>query len=201
MRFFTFFCALAFAAMVATSTNAAITSTISVGSNTGSVTSLPASISLTDNTSNVSFTANFLLTGSSNIFDDVGAIGVDGGATSNIDTGESVTISFVNFTGVSGGTVNFDGFTSINLTGMGAPGEVAQVPPGFTNLITTNGQSNLAGAPLASPLNVVGLSNADFQITGFGAQFTGVTSVPEPGSLATVGLLAIGLISRRRRRP
>ena len=159
---------------------------------------------LTDPVSGVSFTPTFQLTSvGGNLFQHSTGFGVSGAPGDNfINPTESVTLSYAGIVG--GGTnVTFEGFTDATLFATGVPGESALLTfsTGSSSL-TTDNPFPLGLDP--GPLTLAGVSGAlPFQDTSVvlnavGVQFSAV-SVPEPGSLAALGMLSMGVMLRRRR--
>ena len=191
--------------LVCGSAQATIVQGISLGSGTGlsGVSVLPVSITATDGP--VSFTANFTVTGNENLTRSTDGIGVRDAADirDRINPSQNTTIAFVNFTGVTGGTVMFDGFTATTFADLTSLNERADVTLGASTLsFFTDGQNAI---PLTNgDIIVRGVTNlgvdSDFWLAGFSAQFTGVAAVPEPSAFGLLAFVGAGIAARRRRR-
>ena len=130
---------------------------------------------LTDN--GVTFDLTYTITGSANLsVDTAGAngLGVLGGPSDGLNAGETLTFTAA-ISNVSGGTV----------TG------------GLTEIVFDGGTVTLDGS-LSDSVTPTFVSNVFAQ--QLNNNFTGVAAVPEPGSMATLAVLGMGVIVRRRRR-
>ena len=203
------FMAVAACLMMAGSSDASVTETISLAGNGGllGTSLLINSAPITDN--GVTFTAQFQVTGSdvsgapapANLQQTVDGLGIAGNGTDGINADDELTITFAGFTSVSGGSVAFDGFSGFELTGVDIAGEIA-VLNGQT--IPNNGPFNFT--PLPS-FQLTGQDNffnsaadSNFRVLTFNSTFTGTAAVPEPSSLAALAFMGVCVVTRRRRR-
>ena len=169
----------------------------------------PFTLSGTDASGNAvagTFTVSITATDSTGATILRGGVGAFGAGTGNF-----ITIDDVTLTNVSGDDVfQFDGFTGAffgsteGTNDMGSIEGVTVTPVAAGNLIGGTGEEILFAdvAGVDSLLTSVDLGNVagTIALNGVTAQFSVVgAAVPEPSSLAILGLGGIALISRRRR--
>ncbi len=140
-------------------------------------------------------------------------LGIDSAGTDSVlvDNGEFLTFSMSVFNFV-GGTVVFDGFTGVDFNNFGT-GDVGVFSIDHSaatlgdNFFTTTNGANVVDISATLPTVFSAIAEADgvnsnsFRIDDVSAQFSGtlVAAVPEPSSLAFLGLLAGGFWARRVR--
>lgn len=135
-----------------------------------------------------------------------------GADTNLVDNGEFLTFSMSVFNFV-GGTVIFDGFTEVDFNSFGAGNagvlslDNSDLTAGDNFFTTINGAGDVdISATLPTGFSAIaradGINSNSFRIDNVSAQFSGtvVAAVPEPSSLAFLGLIAGGLVVRRVRR-
>jgi hypothetical protein len=130
----------------------------------------------------LTFDVIYTISGSADVSATSGfGLGVLGGAADAVEAGESLTI-----TGV------------INITS--GTGTVAGTFDAATTLGTANG--TIGSLPSSFPaVTLTGAVGDTFFLQSFTTSFVGTpAAVPEPGSFACLGFLAMGLVTRRRRR-
>ncbi len=129
----------------------------------------------------LTFDVTHTITGSANVSSVNGVgLGIDGGAGDTVDPGEFLTISSVINITAGTGTVagTYDAATFFGP----APGQIASLPSSFPSVTLT------------------GAAGDAFFVNNFTTSYVGTTAVPEPGSFACLGAMALGLVTRRRRR-
>ncbi|QDT12404.1 PEP-CTERM sorting domain-containing protein [Planctomycetes bacterium K23_9] len=128
----------------------------------------------------VSFDVNYSIVGSGALDIDPDGIGIAVG-NDGVNNGESLTLT-ASITNVMNGTV-MGTFDEVNFDADGNPAGDFALSGDLTPQVFNGGFGN------------------DFFVDSFSATFTGTaTAVPEPGSFAALGFLAMGLVTRRRRR-
>jgi len=163
----------------------------------------PLSFSATASEAGVTFSTSVTLGDGVglNLTSDASGTGVNGGAASNaINNGQVLLVNAPTINSVTGGTVTFDGFTAVSLTGFDF---------GDTGLVDGNAFANNGFALLgANPTTFTLIGTGDaagspgFQAAGLFGDFTVTpTAVPEPSSMAAMAITGIGgVVGRRRRR-
>lgn len=158
------------------------------------------------NADGVDFTARLTVTGNgATVENNSNGIGVDG---TTVNNGESLFFAVTILTEI-GGTVSFDGFTSIDFNSYTVGGADAGSING-TLLVNTNlNEFSLTGAPFLTPqtLTVSGLppfsGTTSFQIDDVTLSFTGTAAIPEPSSLVFLSagaMLTVASRCKRRKR-
>ncbi len=163
----------------------------------------------------VTFDAGIRVTGSSDLTQTSSGIGVGGDSSALINAGEMLTFAAF-ITNERGGTASFGGFTALDFTFFTTKGEIA-IFSDDTNPATTDDNwlthTSLSDPDISatSPLlfNLFAADGTDddgntvktsFRIDSIRASFDAVSAVPEPGSLALVGLgCIVAWVARRRR--
>ena len=149
----------------------------------------------------VTFDIQLTVTGSGTSVDNnTNGIGVDG---TTLNAGQSLMFALTT-SNVMGGTVTFDGFTSIDFNSFTDANELADFG---TDVITTMDTTNefdlttlTGGAPTTFTL-LAGTTGGttSFQIDDITASFT-ASAVPEPSSAMFLAIGLVGLVGTRRRR-
>jgi hypothetical protein len=179
------------------------TTSSGVGTATGSVFTATLSGLVADG---VTFDATLTATGSgSTIQNGNNGLGVDG---TKVDSGELITYSMA-LSGFVGGTVTFDGFTSLDLANSSGSGNLVLSLDDSADTIGDNFFSG--GMATGSKPDAIDITatlptvfssiagpdkNDKFRIAGISARFT---AVPEPSTLLTFGFVVSTLTIRRRR--
>ena len=157
----------------------------------------------------VSFTATLSVVGSDDIDQTTSTLGIVGNGNDLFNGSEFAEFS-VAISGVSGGSVVFDGFSQIDLdafTGTTADPEFAA---GSADSLFDAGDLILDGSLSTSDLfalpNLTSfflVSNGDngntFRASDVTANFTTTAAVPEPSTWAFSGLLLLGFVGMKRR--
>jgi len=154
----------------------------------------------------VTFDAALTVVGSADLDIISTGLGVLGGGTDLVNAGEFLTFTMA-VSNVSGGTINFDGFTDVDFNNLGATDaatlslDASEATSGDNFFTTATGAENVDISGI-SPIAFSAIANASasnsFRIDDVTGSFTG-TVVPEPSSTALLGLGGLVLILRRRK--
>ncbi|EMI52137.1 PEP-CTERM sorting domain-containing protein [Rhodopirellula sallentina] len=158
-----------------------------------------------DDMAGLEFDAQLFVDGSQSITQDANGLGITGGLhNAIIDDGEFATFTLV-LSNILGGSVAFDGFQEVE-TIVDSGAKIYSIDQfAFTtadNFSPASGTNDISGTS-PQTFSVIAESGTGnfFQPSGVGVQFTtSPTAVPEPGSLALLGIAGVGIAFRSRRR-
>ena len=130
-----------------------------------------------------------------------GTNGVFGAGVLNLSNASSFSAQFAN----DGLIVNVDGTSTLNLRGLNTPipGATINLSDGGS-LVFVNGTpstlnpGSIVNASTGNTYSTTGDISGDFTFTGTQAAPTSITAIPEPSSIALLGLAALSVLRRRR---
>ncbi len=136
-------------------------------------------------------------------------VGVEGIGSDLVNDGERMNFMML-VSNEIGGTVTFNGFTEIDFNFLSTPDSAvlsldnSELSANFFSTSTTVDMVDISGTSPTDfwAIAVLGTTASvenSFRIKEVSARFTGVASVPEPGTFGVLALSAICLVRRRRR--